>query len=371
MADAVSTAPAAPAVASGAAPAATPATAPAPGTPVQPAEDSFDWSDPSDPAPAEETESEGEDEGEVAKKPDSGESDAEESEGEAEVAAKDQVPADKKKPKTEEKDAGFDADLLKRAEDAGLSAEDAKGFRSPEALEHAVRLRERDMIAAATKEKKNPFQTEQAKPPEKKPETKVETPETDEAFPDLSEFDEKLTKPLRAAHERALKAEKALGEHAKVLESLVRAEQARHALAQMEWFDTQMDGLKDMADLFGGKAGDRGDKATDAFKNASKLWVEMRALEAGYAALGKQVPREQVFQRAVHAAFGEHARQIVNQQLTDKLNQRRAQFTNRSTNRNGAANARLPGSNTQKVLSRLEAKGGLDAVGESKDGLPD
>lgn len=254
--------------------------------------------------------------------------------------------------------AGFDAALLDRARQFGLSAEEAKGFESPAALKRALDFAERRSTQRSDtgQPPERAPRTDAPPPPaEKKERPRINLGDFDEIDKAFSEFDpsvQKLAKHTRAIAERlnaALDELDARDQREQQLLGKVTAHEqdlmARRQEALYDEFDGALASLgSDWEPLFG--KGGRHDLAPDGseIKERSKIWDDVLIQAAGFQAAGRPIPDlKTLVRRAVRAIHGERSetettipKDKVKQQLRDReTGQFVARPTHRESPRNG------------------------------------
>jgi len=239
-----------------------------------------------------------------------------------------QASTEEKKPeeKQDESDPKIDA-LIDRAHDLGLSDKDIGEFDSTEALEKALTVYERRLMASLRQpEPPPPIQqqaaTQQARVP-------VELPDLDP-----KEFDEGLVKAWGSMKEMV----RYLNDQNQQLVNHIRAEQGR---AEDARFDDHIAKLGDQyKEIFGAGSVSELDPKSTEFKNRAEVYRAMHSLKLGYQQLGTRLPSEgELFKRAVNSVFGDKilskTAATERQKIAATLKKRSKQHIGRATHREG------------------------------------
>jgi hypothetical protein len=197
-------------------------------------------------------------------------------------------------------DSGSDApelddELLARAEEFGISRDDARRLGTADSISRVIDAIERRSAKSA----------------------KAETPASSKfnlkIDPDL--YDPEFVKALNEMNEHYHAQVEAARSEMRDYLNQQRVEQHFGKLGD-EW-----------SELFSGPKGDR---------NKDKVKVEMQALEAGYKATGRKVPAEsELFNRALRGVFGDHTQSLARKQVDNQIRNRQGQFVSRPSQRNG------------------------------------
>lgn len=226
--------------------------------------------------------------------------------------------------RAEEKPTEISAELLARAQQYGMSEEDAKGYGSTSLLERTLTAFDRrfgQLGSGAAKPANEPS----------KPETdQVEAPATVEA----EEFELKLSE--EDYDPEVVKQLKAMNSHyAKKFAGMQQRVQQQERKEIGERVERLFSGLgEEFADEIGKGETEKMDRAGKQFKSRVQVLQQMDALALGYKQAGMDVPSEdELFKRATRLAFGERYESIARKKLSQQLDTRRGGMVQRPTNR--------------------------------------
>ncbi len=120
-------------------------------------------------------------------------------------------------------------------------------------------------------------------------------------------------------------------------------------------FDEQVNGLGKGFDSILGAGSTSAQPENSKFaKNRSAVKDEMKALSAGYKAIGKNAPSEsQLFSRAVQSLFSDKIQGMAKKGITDQLRGKSKRFISRPASRRQSTDGRSP---TQRAVDNVKEK---------------
>lgn len=252
--------------------------------------------------------------------------------------------------------------LLDRAQEYGITADEAKGYDSPKALERALGLLDRTVAARFRQEQK----------PETKPEPKVETPRERKFKLDPEYFDERLVKlveQIEDHYESQLDELRALKGLEPTVQALAQAEQTRSQAAIFQQLDEAFDEM-DLPDVLG-----KGilDQESEQWKTRCEIASQMDVQEQVLRSMGKPVPGiKELARRAAFALLGEKAvgksKGMAETPKEPARNGRSGQFVAKPTHR---ARPELAGEELAKRNLAVRMKAMNIAETDELEGFPD
>jgi hypothetical protein len=277
-----------------------------------------------------------------------------------ETGAKDSAEGDTGKPSKPDSGSGFDAALVKRAREAGMSDDEARSFGSPDALKRALdwgdRRRGQSSEQGQSQERE---QKPTAPQQQRKPRINLEQFELDPAFdPSLHA----MAKNLKGMAEQINSAFDELESHTL---GVVNHFQEQQREAFYDRFDSMIEELgEDYAPIFG--KGRRADVLNDAKAVAARaeLINQMLVDAESHARINpdKPIPSErELLQRAVRALHGDKQQTIARREVAKNLRDRKTgQFVSRPAQRQSAESKGTPEQRANAYVNRFFAERGHD-----------
>lgn len=253
--------------------------------------------------------------------------------------------------KEEASDPKIDA-LIERARDLGLEDNDIGQFDTADALEKALVVYERRLMASL-RPQQAPQQTNVPQPQQAK---EIQKPAEDIPDLDPAEFDERIVKGWGAM--KSIVAN--LREQNQQFATHFAKEQGKQEDSR---FDGLISKLGAEYEQFLGK-GSVEELKTDSkeFKTRTEVWQAMDSLRKGYANLGRQMPSDKaLFERAVQSVLGQNMAEIERKKIGSTLKKRSGQFIGRATHREGVD------SRTPDDRARAAVRAKLRDMGKNED----
>lgn len=261
----------------------------------------------------------------------------------------------------------LDAALVAKAEELGLTHDEAMGIGSDAVLEKLI------VAMGNTATQAESAQTQKA----------PEAVGTQEVVPEL-----KLDLPENVVEAEVVGAFEALKAHydARIaqlegrqeqtnseVQGLVKTEDVRAEREMTRWADGKFAALgTEYVGLFGKGERDSLAPNTDAFKNRGQVLQTMDVISDGREQNGlPELSGDTLFTRAVHSLFSNEVQTTVRKQIAGKVDKRAGQFTARPTHRRGK-DAKTPHDKEVQDTADYQEEHGIVADGEAlNEGFPD
>lgn len=210
--------------------------------------------------------------------------------------------------KTESKDEAVDYSLVRRAIEAGLDDGMIAKFKDNATLEAAISL------------------VESRKADEGEEETEDEKfdcgLDPEEVAPEIVDAINKMGGDLTKQLKSVTKENETLKAQLAEKNSAGEAEAQQAVVKQIDGLFSQ---AEDFTELFGEGEGQKLDAESKQLQNRVKVLEEMDALQAGYSQKGKNIPINEVFDRAVRNVFKEESENVAIRRTGKKLEARKQQ----------------------------------------------
>ena len=232
-----------------------------------------------------------------------------------------ETPAEPDNSSAEADPVRFSDELVGKALEAGMKPQQVMKFSSPTDLEAAI-----EMLA-----------------PEKA-DSAPEEPDFDQLNPE--EFDEKLVGSMKKLHDYHNKRFDQLKQQ---LDETLESIHSRQQQEVVNQFDSMANSLpKEWGKVLGEN---RPEPGSQAYKNRSRLFKEMKVLEQVRSRAGEKVSEDELFEQALKMTFPKTAEKVSTKRLSNKLRKRSKQSLNRTNSKTKKANT----SSLQKAIDFAES----------------
>ena len=269
---------------------------------------------------------------------------------EAVVVVEEDMPAETEEV-TEDTSEDLPDEIVDRAREAGLTKDELENMGSPDTAQFVL-----DLLQQKTQQLE-----EEARNTTSKDGDAVQEEPSSEPGGDEFDWIDKLD-PDDSVDSDAIKALKVMKAKLDEMSGAVKSMTEQSRAAKADSYFVQLD--EQWSELFG----DAKEQSAKDKMNRQTVVDEMESLREGYRSRKKRIPEEsELFERALRSTFGEHEKNFAQNEISDKIKKREAQFLSRAQSRPTKEILTGREKAVSSVASRMRELGlsNLDDIGES------